>query len=132
MNRFGPLEQAVMEALWAASEPRTAREVLDALPERGLAYSTVRTVLDRLVAKQFVRRTSRGRAGLYAAAAGRDDYVADLMRQVLDLSGDRSSALVHFARSIDEPDAAALREGLERTSEPGRGEGPRHGGDATP
>ncbi len=101
-----------MEVLWARDEPVSVRAVHAALGDRGLAYTTVMTVLTRLAAKGVVRRRRDGRAWLYEPEAGREAYVAELMLEALELSGDRGSALVHFAQSVTSDEADALRQAL--------------------
>jgi predicted transcriptional regulator len=121
-RRRGELEQAVMTALWARTEPVTARDVLRAIGDPALAYTTVKTVLERLTRKQVVTRTSVERTWHYRAAGSRDDYVAELMLQALDRTGDdRSGALVRFARAVGPSDAAVLRAALREASAEGDG-----------
>ncbi|NRQ50224.1 BlaI/MecI/CopY family transcriptional regulator [Aeromicrobium stalagmiti] len=122
MPRLGELERSVMNVLWDASEPLTVREVLDSLDDRALAYTTVMTVLDRLGAKEMVVRERDGRAFRYAPALARDAATSELLHAALDQAGgDRTAALVHFARSVDPAEAQALRAALDeiesRTSE---------------
>jgi predicted transcriptional regulator len=114
VKSLGELERAVMDVLWARAAPTTVREVATDLAARNLAHTTVMTVLDRLARKQFVRRErdADGRTWRYVPAAGRDAYIAKLMLQALDLTGDRPAALVHFARSVPQPDAEVLRTAL--------------------
>jgi predicted transcriptional regulator len=114
MPRLGELERSVMNVLWDASAPLTVREVLDALGERDLAYTTVMTVLDRLGTKQMVRRERDGRAFHYAPALTRDAATSELLHAALDEAGtDRTAALVHFARTVDPDEAKALRAALD-------------------
>jgi predicted transcriptional regulator len=114
MPRLGELERSVMNVLWDASRPLTVREVLDALGERDLAYTTVMTVLDRLGTKQMVRRERDGRAFRYAPALTRDAATSELLHAALDEAGtDRTAALVHFARTVDPDEAKALRAALD-------------------
>jgi predicted transcriptional regulator len=101
-----------MDVLWAGAGPMSGRAVLTALGDAGLAYNTVVTVLDRLAKKGVVRRDRDGRAWTYRAAQGRDAYTAALMLDALGRAGDRTAALVHFARQVGDPDAAALRAAL--------------------
>ncbi len=103
-----------MEVLWARDEPVSVRAVHAALGDRGLAYTTVMTVLTRLVGKGLVQRRREGRAWLYRPVAGREAYVAELMLEALELSGDRGSALVHFAKSVTSDEADALRQALQQ------------------
>jgi predicted transcriptional regulator len=61
-------EWDVLEALWEL-ERATAREVGEALAERrGWAYSTVKTMLDRMVKKGYVTGRRVGNVWEYAAA----------------------------------------------------------------
>ncbi|GAB3277314.1 BlaI/MecI/CopY family transcriptional regulator [Actinocorallia lasiicapitis] len=113
MKGLGELERAVMELLWARETPATARDVSRALADRDLAHTTVMTVLDRLAKKDFLVRERDGRAWAYRPAATRESYVAELMLGALAMSGDRTEALAHFARSVTDDEAAALRRVLE-------------------
>jgi predicted transcriptional regulator len=118
LAELGELERAVMEALWSRREPASGREVTRDLAERDLAYTTVKTVLDRLSAKGLVVREPSGRAWVYRAAGSRDEFIADLMLQALSLTGDRDAALVRFARSVPAPDADVLRAALGDAADP--------------
>jgi predicted transcriptional regulator len=116
MARLGNLERDVMDQIWAATGPVTVRDVHEALAvERDLAYTTVMTVLDRLAKKGVVHRVRDGRAYRYQAASGKDQLVADLMREALDAAGNRASreaALVRFVDQASADEAKALREAL--------------------
>lgn len=103
-----------MEVLWAVPEPVTAREVVDALPGRSLAYTTVLTVLSRLEKKALVRRArAAGRAYAYSPVGSREDHTAELMRAALDAAGDRVAALARFVGSVTPQEAEVLRRALE-------------------
>jgi len=107
-----------MNVLWDAEAPLSVREVQDALEAadgagRDLAYTTVMTVLDRLGAKDMVVRERDGRAFRYTPRQTRESATAELIDAALEASGDRTSALVHFARSVDPAEAAALRRALD-------------------
>lgn len=98
-----------MRAVWSADAPLTARQVADSLADRGLAYTTWLTVLNRLVGKGLLVRDAAERAHTYAAAATRDDHTAVLMREALGQADDRQAALARFAEAITPAEAAALR-----------------------
>jgi len=104
-----------MNVLWDTAGALTVREVMDALDaDRDLAYTTVMTVLDRLGAKEMVSRERDGRAYRYAPLQTRDEATSELLQDVLSHAGiDRTAALVHFARSVDPTEAAALRAALD-------------------
>jgi BlaI family transcriptional regulator, penicillinase repressor len=114
MRTLGELERAVMEVLWSADGPLTARAVAQALPARALAQTTVLTVLSRLEKKGVVVRNRSGRAHRYAALASREDHVAELMRDVLGTAPDKTAVLARFVGSVTEDEAAALAEALRR------------------
>ncbi|WP_252446078.1 BlaI/MecI/CopY family transcriptional regulator [Pseudonocardia humida] len=124
-RRRGELEQDVMSALWKRTEPVTARAVLRDIGDPDLAYSTVKTVLERLTRKQVVTRVYVERTWHYTAAGTRDDYVAEMMMAALERSGDRDSALVRFARAVSPTDADVLRAALDTSPDPGGAAGDR-------
>lgn len=116
---MGELEQAVLGALWdldAAHPDRSGasgREVHERLEGRDLAYTTVMTVLDRLVGKDVVVREREGRAFRYAPRQSRAAMTAGLMHEALEVTGaDRDQALVSFVGEASAEDLAALRRAL--------------------
>ncbi|MDP4505447.1 BlaI/MecI/CopY family transcriptional regulator [Nonomuraea turcica] len=120
MNSLGELERSIMEVLWSTDDWLTVREVVNRLSDRNLAYTTVMTVMNRLVRKDFIRRErdDDGRTWRYRPAAGREAYVAELMLSALSETGDRLAALGHFARSVSLEEAEALRQALPHGQEP--------------
>ncbi len=112
VTRLGDLERAAMEAVWDGG-PSTARQVAERLADRGLAYTTVLTVLGRLEGKGLLERRRDGRAHTYAAVVSREDHIAVLMQSALGQAEDREAALQHFARSVTPAEAEALRKALE-------------------
>jgi predicted transcriptional regulator len=75
---FGELETAIMECLWDRGQA-TVSEVYKALAtQRGIAYTTVKTVMERLAAKGYLHSDSRRRAYVYTPTQSRDD----VLRQV--------------------------------------------------
>lgn len=118
MANLGELERAVMDTLWSGDSPVTANELRDKLTARrddgaSPALTTVLTVLSRLERKGFVHRDRGARPHLYFASLSRANHVADLMREVLESSTDRTAALAHFVGSVDESEAQALRRLLD-------------------
>lgn len=114
MAGLGDLQRSVMDVLWAAETPVSVREVHTALAaERDLAYTTVMTVLVRLVEKGLADRELHGRAWLYHPARSREELTAEAMHSALgDGSGDRSAALVAFVEKVSADEAALLRQAL--------------------
>ncbi|HET7476755.1 MAG TPA: BlaI/MecI/CopY family transcriptional regulator [Dermatophilaceae bacterium] len=116
---LGELERAVMACLWdraaSGAGPATVREVHESVGQlRGLAYTTVMTVLDRLAKKQLVTQARDGRAFRYAAQASREELTARAMRETLGgLSGtDRRATMLHFLDQASPEELADLRAAL--------------------
>jgi predicted transcriptional regulator len=110
----GELERAIMAIVWAADGPVTGRAVVDELTrERPVAYTTVLTVMDRLVRKGMLTRQRKGRAHTYQAVTSRAGYTAELMARVLGSSDDRSAVLLHFVEQIPPDQAEALQDALD-------------------
>ncbi len=118
-NRLGDLERAVMEHLWSAigahPEGLTVRDVHDAVGvERGLAYTTLMTVLDRMAKKGLVSRERDGRAWRYTPASSREELTSETLHHTLGelAGGERRSALLHFLDHSSPEELAELRSAL--------------------
>jgi predicted transcriptional regulator len=84
-----------MDAVWTAADPVSVREVLDALNahrSEPLAYTTVMTVMNRLVAKGVLSRHGERRSYVYEATA--TDAAGIAVRGVIRDHGD--AAVAHF------------------------------------
>jgi len=103
-----------MEQVWAHDRPVTAREVADALAgQRPLAYTTVVTVMNRLVKKGMLAKQRPGRAATFRAVRSREAYTAALMAAVLGTANDAPAVLLRFADQLPADQAEALRRALE-------------------
>ncbi len=119
---LGPLEGAVMDRIWKRG-PLTVRDVVDEVGRsRGLAYTTVMTVMVRLHAKGLLARKREGKTYVYRAAFTREEHRArvsrDLARGLVSQFGD--AALVAFSAELDGVDTqhrAALRRLATRKGE---------------
>ena len=67
-----PLELLCLKALWSLGEGSVKEVRVQVEPSRPLAYTTVMTVLDRLVRRGVVTRRKAGRAFVYAPSVSRD------------------------------------------------------------
>jgi len=114
--KLGELERRVMDILWSSSDHElTGRNVADELPE--FAYTTVATVLDRLVHKDLVVRRKDGGRIRFSAVGSQGAHSAVLMRRAMEASPDADSALVHFAGTLSPDEAAVLRAALQDGAE---------------
>ncbi|MBE8519200.1 BlaI/MecI/CopY family transcriptional regulator [Amycolatopsis sp. H6(2020)] len=115
MQRWGKLESAIMEHLWARDAPSTVRELYEELLEkRSIAYTTVMSTMDTLFKKGVLRREPDGRAYRYTPVMTREENSARWMTEALSASDDRAATLMHFTRQISPQEAAELREALEQ------------------
>ena len=82
--QLGPLENAVMQVLWARPG-LTADDVRESLAEaHKLKDSTVRTVLRRLEEKGFLEHDLDGRTYVYRPAVARHNVASDAVRGIVD------------------------------------------------
>jgi predicted transcriptional regulator len=96
-----PLELACLKALWSLQEGnvRAVQEVVAI--SRPLAYTTIMTVLDRLVRKGKLNRRKVGRAFVYAPEASRDSMRRAALRELIEGYFDGSEAeLLEFLRPV--------------------------------
>ena len=96
-----PLELACLKALWSLQEGkvRAVQEVV--ARSRPLAYTTIMTVLDRLVRKGKLNRRKVGRAFVYAPEASRDSMRRAALRELIQGYFDGSEAeLLEFLRPV--------------------------------
>lgn len=70
----GELEASVLAALWDSGELATPDVFNRVGRPRGLAYTTILTVLQRLYKKGLVSRRGEGKAHVYSAALSREQF----------------------------------------------------------
>ena len=103
----GALEADVLATLWQADGPLTPGEVREQLGT-DLAYTTVMTILTRLLDKGVVERERYGRAYRYTPALDAAELAASRMRAALDAGLDREAVLARFVGSLTEADEQTL------------------------
>lgn len=80
---LGDIERLVMDILWSSGEV-TGREVVEEIQkERPLAFTTILTVMDRLLKKGLIRRKKRGGVFVYEPSISRDEFVKQVSEEVL-------------------------------------------------
>jgi len=116
-----PLELLCLNALWTLGEGNV-KDVLQIVARtRPLAYTTIMTVLDRLVRKGKVSRHKVGRAFVYTPEASRDQMRRAALREFLDAFFDGSEReLIAYLGPLSEPAerprASAVAAGSEEPS----------------
>ena len=90
-------EWQIMNALWS-QHPATAREGMERLPA-GVhwAYTTIKTMLTRLVEKQAVSESKQGNASMYDPLISQRKAQLSAFRSLVDQAFDGAMGpLVHF------------------------------------
>lgn len=116
----GELEVQVLGALREADGPVTASWVQERLGG-DLAYTTVVTILTRLLAKDVVSRERQGRSFAWTPTADVAGLAALKMRRLLDGERDREAVLASFVTALPPDDEQVLRTLLEAADTTGGG-----------
>lgn len=75
---LGPLEQKIMEILWSSKTPLKPSQVLAKLSQPS-AYTTVMTVLKRMVDKKILTRHLQKRVYFYQAAQTKSGFAKKIL-----------------------------------------------------
>ncbi|MCW2888991.1 MAG: hypothetical protein QOE54_4979 [Streptosporangiaceae bacterium] len=114
----GALEGEVLAVLAEAGTALTPGQVTERL-DRGLAYTTVATVLSRLHDKGMVSRQPAGRAHAYSFLRDEAARRAREMTKLLEAGHDRSRVLAHFVQDLPPQDELLLQRLLRDAHEDG-------------
>jgi predicted transcriptional regulator len=91
------LELDCLKALWDLGEANVRQVQTALLPERVLAYTTVMTIMDRLVRRGCVERRKFGRSFLYLPVVSKDTIRKAAIRDLVDALFEGSdAALVEY------------------------------------
>lgn len=99
--KFNDSEWTVMQAVWESS-PASARTVLERVhAETDWAYTTVKTVLARLVEKGALHEEKQGNTSIYAPLVTRETARKAAVRSLLDkaFDGTFGSLVQHMVAS---------------------------------
>lgn len=113
----GTLEMEILHILWSGSQPMSPGDVRKRVAG-DLAYTSVATVLTRLVDKGLVRRHRHGRSFAYTPTLTQDEWLSERLSAVLDESLDRSTVLAAFVGQLSKRDVRALRKLLDTGERP--------------
>jgi BlaI family transcriptional regulator, penicillinase repressor len=124
---LSPAQREIMDIVWQRGEV-TAHEVRRVLAlTRNVARNTVRTLLERMEDKGWVKHRAEGRTFLYTAARPRHDTIGQKVREIvetvcggspetlvaalLDYRGLRPDELKRIRQLLDEAQAGKGRKG---------------------
>ena len=111
-------EWIIMNALWD-KHPAKARDVVERLPSSvAWAYTTVKTMLDRLVEKRAVKKSKNGNIGLYEPVISRRQARSTALKMLLDQAFDGAfGPMMHFLAEDEELSAEERKELIKILSE---------------
>ena len=104
-GRFlGELEKEVMEVVWQSRHSTTVRFVFEFInKKRKIAYTTVMTIMGRLVKKGYLKTESSGKVYIYKAVLSKDKFLTKASQQIIKnfVSSFGDAAVAHFAQEIE-------------------------------
>ncbi len=114
-------EWQIMNALWH-KHPATARDIMDRLGDRvNWAYTTIKTMLTRLVEKKAVGEVKEGNTSVYEPLVSQQKARLSAFRSLLDQAFDGAvGPLVHFLaeeKQLTAREKAELQKILEREAQ---------------
>ena len=97
-------EWQIMNILWARY-PATARGIAERLPQEvSWAYTTIKTMLSRLVDKEAVREGKEGNTSFYEPIVSRSRARSNALRALVDQAFDGAfGPMLHFLAGVQEP-----------------------------
>ena len=116
-HSLGDLQHAIMRVLWEQGELPVADVHSALLEERGLALTTIATMLSKMEKKGVVGRRMEGRGFVYAASVSENQVnrsmVSDLTEQLFH--GDAAALVSHLLteQQIDRGELDAIKELIE-------------------
>jgi predicted transcriptional regulator len=108
-----PLELLCLKALWSLQEGNVKAVQGIVAETRPLAYTTIMTVLERLLRKGKLSRRKVGRSFVYLPLASRDEMRHAAVKELLDVffGGSEDELLSFLGKAPTKVSAAAAGEG---------------------
>ena len=112
-HTLGELQHAIMQVLWERDEA-TVAEVHEALhPDRGLAPTTIATMLRKMEDKGVVSHRVEGRHFVYRPTVSEEMVQSSMLGEILDrlFAGDPAALVAHLVadHDIDDVEIERLR-----------------------
>lgn len=87
--KCGDLENIVLNAVWSMEEPEQdyicvcdVQQRINFVESKNWAYTTVKTVMDRLVEKALIIRFKKGKKYFYKSVLSREEMAKDAMKKL--------------------------------------------------
>ena len=116
--RLGDLQLAIMRELWRRGEATVSDVHAALLPERGLAPTTIATMLRKMDERGLVTYRTEGRQYVYRALVEESDVNHSMVGDLIDrLFGGEPAALVNHLineQGIDESELSRIRSMIEK------------------
>ena len=110
---LGELEAEIMEVIWKLKSA-SVRQVLDRLSQkRKIAYTTVMTVMSRLVGKGVLKRQfDENNAYIYSPTKDKENFLADASKQAINrlIREFGEVAVAQFIDAVESSDSKKFRE----------------------
>ena len=113
--KHGSLESIILNAMWELEKSgvyknsvKDVYEFLSRTDSTKRAYTTIKTVMDRLFEKEVLLRIKHGKKFFYRTAYSNSDIIITSLKKIATqyCNGDMTS-LMHITKSMCEKDAAA-------------------------
>ena len=129
-HSLGDLQHAIMRVLWEQGELPVADVHRALLEERGLALTTIATMLSKMEKKGVVARRMEGRGFVYAASVSEGEVNRSMVSDLTDqlFRGDAAALVNHLLteQQIDRGELDAIKALIEQHA--GRSGRKRDGG----
>jgi BlaI family transcriptional regulator, penicillinase repressor len=119
LPELSPAQHEIMECIWQQEELSAAdvRKLLR--PKRDVARNTVRTLLERMVEKGWLKYRQQGRTYLYSAAQEQQATVGDKLAELVDRACGGSPEMLVAAlidvRGLTSAELGRIRKMLDET-----------------
>jgi len=127
--RLGDLQYAIMRVLWRYDEATSSQVHAALYPERGLAPTTIATMLAKMEKKGVVAHRQKGRQFVYRAVVAEPEVRRSMVGELVERAfrGDPAALVNHLLKEgeIDLRELAQLKELIEAKEsedDPGKGE----------
>jgi predicted transcriptional regulator len=117
-HKLGDLQLAILRRLWRRGEAAAAEVHADLYDDRGLAPTTIATMLKKMEAKGVVRHRVDGRRYLYRATVSEREVTKTMVDEITDrlFQGDPVALVSHLLEEheVDARELEELRALIER------------------